>query len=199
MGSINLKHTGSGSAIALSSDGTSLLLDGTAIGGSPDLFAENYVSGTKPSATGTNAFAIGRESTATNTYAFGIGRNAHATGQYSIALGESAASGSYSLAMQIGQYQTSYGASGSYSIAIGIYNKATATEAIAIGRQSTASHNYSIALGKDITSTAASQISIGGSTQDVRISEVYTLPKVDGTAGQVLSTDGNGNVSWVTP
>ena len=33
MGSINIKHTGSGSDIALSSDGTSLLLDGTAIGG----------------------------------------------------------------------------------------------------------------------------------------------------------------------
>lgn len=33
MGSINLKHTGSGSDIALSSDGTSLLLNGTAIGG----------------------------------------------------------------------------------------------------------------------------------------------------------------------
>jgi hypothetical protein len=33
MGAINVKHTGSGAAIALSSDGTSLLLDGTAIGG----------------------------------------------------------------------------------------------------------------------------------------------------------------------
>ena len=33
MGSINLKHTGSGSDIALSSDGTSLLLNGTAVGG----------------------------------------------------------------------------------------------------------------------------------------------------------------------
>ena len=33
MGSINLKHTGSGSAIALSSDGTNLLLNGTAVGG----------------------------------------------------------------------------------------------------------------------------------------------------------------------
>jgi len=33
MGAINIKHTGSGSDIALSSDGTSLLLDGTAIGG----------------------------------------------------------------------------------------------------------------------------------------------------------------------
>ena len=33
MGSINLKHTGSGSDIALSSDGTSLLLNGEAVGG----------------------------------------------------------------------------------------------------------------------------------------------------------------------
>ena len=33
MGAINVKHTGSGADIALSSDGTSLLLDGTAIGG----------------------------------------------------------------------------------------------------------------------------------------------------------------------
>jgi len=33
MGSINLKHTGAGGAITLSSDGTSLLLDGSAVGG----------------------------------------------------------------------------------------------------------------------------------------------------------------------
>ena len=28
---------------------------------------------------------------------------------------------------------------------------------------------------------------------------VYTLPQTDGSAGQVLKTDGNGNLSWVTP
>ena len=33
MGAVNLDNTGSGSAITLSSDGTSLLLDGTAVGG----------------------------------------------------------------------------------------------------------------------------------------------------------------------
>ena len=27
----------------------------------------------------------------------------------------------------------------------------------------------------------------------------YTLPQTDGSAGQVLRTDGNGNLSWVTP
>ena len=28
---------------------------------------------------------------------------------------------------------------------------------------------------------------------------VYTLPQTDGSAGQVLKTDGSGNLSWVTP
>ena len=29
--------------------------------------------------------------------------------------------------------------------------------------------------------------------------QVFTLPTSDGSAGQVLKTDGNGNLSWVTP
>ena len=33
----------------------------------------------------------------------------------------------------------------------------------------------------------------------VSINSNYTLPNVDGTAGQVLTTDGNGNLSWETP
>jgi hypothetical protein len=32
----------------------------------------------------------------------------------------------------------------------------------------------------------------------LRINNVYTLPKVDGTAGQVLTTNGSGAVSWAT-
>ena len=62
MGAINVKHTGSGADIALSSDGTSLLLDGTAIGGgggNPALYADNAVAATTPTASGNNAVAIG--------------------------------------------------------------------------------------------------------------------------------------------
>ena len=55
MGSINLKHTGSGSAIALSSDGTSLLLDGTAIGGGS---ANAVATTTVPVSGQTNNFTI---------------------------------------------------------------------------------------------------------------------------------------------
>jgi hypothetical protein len=33
----------------------------------------------------------------------------------------------------------------------------------------------------------------------VRIYDAYSLPKTDGTAGQVLTTDGSGQASWATP
>ena len=58
MGSINLKHTGSGSDIALSSDGTSLLLNGTAVGGGS---ANAIATTTVPVAgqTNTGTLAIG--------------------------------------------------------------------------------------------------------------------------------------------
>ena len=203
MGSINLKHTGSGSAIALSSDGTSLLLNGTAIGGggggsTPDLYDESYDgTSTKPSASGTNSVAIMQEATTSGIYSLAAGWRAKADGLRSTALGYSLASGSNSLAINVDN--NTIGATGSNSVAICRDTRATATNAIAFGQYNTASHSNSHTFGYDIQSTASNQVSIGGSTQDVRISEVYTLPKVDGTAGQVLSTDGNGNVSWVTP
>jgi hypothetical protein len=58
MGSVNLDNTGSGSAITLSSDGTSLLLDGTAVGGGS---ANAVATTTVPVAgqTNTGTLAIG--------------------------------------------------------------------------------------------------------------------------------------------
>lgn len=272
MGSINLKHTGSGSAIALSSDGTSLLLDGTAIGGggggSPDLFAENYNgTSTKPSATGTNAIAIGVQATASGTesmslhsssiasglraIAFGygayatttasislgysaytaggndvaLGRGAKSTASYGVGIGNSLASGASSFAAVIDNNTTSYGAISPYGIAIGYQAKAGASDrsiaigsnteadyrSVAIGYNAGGTGSYGISLGANsgvgiyassaaigynVQSTASNQVSIGGTTQDVRISEVYTLPKVDGSANEVLTTDGSGAVSW---
>ena len=94
MGKIELDHTGSGSGITLSSDGTNLLLGGTAIGGGgggdPDLFDENYDgSTTAPNATGTNAFAIGVQSTSSATNSVAIGTGAYVTHQGGIGLGYS--------------------------------------------------------------------------------------------------------------
>ncbi len=49
MGKIEIDHTGSGSGITLSSDGTSLLLGGTAIGGGGSTPSSSALSGTTPS------------------------------------------------------------------------------------------------------------------------------------------------------
>ena len=69
---------------------------------------------------------------------------------------------------------------------------------MALGNSSTASHSKSVSIGDSVSSTAANQVNIGGSTQTVRISESYTLPTADGTANQVLTTDGSGAVTFAT-
>jgi hypothetical protein len=121
MGKIELDHTGAGSGITLSSDGTDLLLDGTAIGGGGaalELYAENPSSPTAPSATGTNAVAIGSNTTATNIGTTAIGQGADATADFAMAVGtSSSAAGANSLA--IGRGAT---ANGSLSTAIGTSN-----------------------------------------------------------------------------
>tara|TARA_R110001592_G_scaffold273237_3_gene540102 strand:- start:1076 stop:2242 length:1167 start_codon:yes stop_codon:yes gene_type:complete len=115
MGSVNLDNTGSGSAVTLSSDGTSLLLDGTAVGGSPDLYAENPSSPTAPSATGNNSVAIGSGAVASGASSVSIGQGADATADQALAFGlNSQATAVKSLAF--------FGDAGStYSTAIG-YN-----------------------------------------------------------------------------
>jgi trimeric autotransporter adhesin len=129
MGKIELDHTGAGSGITLSSDGTDLLLNGTAVGGGGtalELYAENPSSPTAPSATGTNAVAIGNGSTATNTDAFAIGRLTDATGSGSVAIGYSVdATGLRSLAIGAGTDATS-----SYASAIGTNSGNTGSQAV---------------------------------------------------------------------
>jgi hypothetical protein len=171
MGAINVKHTGSGADIALSSDGTSLLLDGTAIGGGgADLYAANESSPqAQPSATGTNAVAIGDDAVASGEHSFAamldseasgtqsiaIGRNALSSGSLataigyaatsagsqSVALGQAYASGTDSFAAAIDNNTSSYGATGNNSIAGGYLNKATGSDSIAWGGDSNVTAN----------------------------------------------------------
>jgi hypothetical protein len=83
-----------------------------------ELYAENPSSPTAPSATGTNAVAIGSNTTATNIGATAIGQGADATADFAIAVGiASSAAGANSLA--IGRGAT---ANGSLSTAIGASN-----------------------------------------------------------------------------
>ena len=153
MGSINLKHTGSGSAITLSSDGTSLLLDGTAIGGGgggADLYAANESNpSAQPSATGINSIAIGDGAISSNTQSF--------------ALGKSRASGNLSFAAAIANNSTSKGATGNQCVAIGYgaYSPGGNSVAVALlSNTGTGSNNLAMMRGS-ITGGKSNSISIG--------------------------------------
>ena len=153
MGSVNLDNTGSGSAITLSSDGTDLLLNGTAIGGGgggADLYDANESSPTaQPSATGTNAIAIGDSAVSSNTKSF--------------ALGKSRASGNLSFAAAIQNNSTSKGATGSQCIAMGYgaYSPGGNSVAIAINSNSgTGSNNLAMMRGS-ITGGKSNSLAIG--------------------------------------
>lgn len=150
MGKIELDHTGSGSGITLSSDGTDLLLDGTAIGGGggggADLYAANESSPTaQPSATGTNAIAIGDSAVSTGTDSF--------------ALGKARATGARSFAVHTGT-NIANGATTSDCIAIGEFAKATNSMAVAIGRSASATNSQSLSLGFVATATGTQSTAI---------------------------------------
>ena len=90
MGSVNIDNTGSGADVTLSSDGTDLLLDGTAVGGALELYAENPSSPTAPSATGTNAVAIGSGATASGTSSIALATFSETTGNFAVSIGAGA-------------------------------------------------------------------------------------------------------------
>ena len=135
MGSVNLDNTGSGADVTLSSDGTNLLLDGTAIGGGgsdPDLYRDNASSATTPVASGTNAVAMGDTAVASGDNAFALGNDTDATGLNSLALGKGAQAVS------------------TRCIAIGLNASASADRAISIGNNGnvvTATYGTSIGSG----------------------------------------------------
>jgi hypothetical protein len=229
MGKIELDHTGSGSGITLSSDGTSLLLDGTAIGGGgggADLYAANPSSATDPVATGNNSVAIGSgavsgssasddnavaistsatvsgsdgiaigKNTSAGQYGTAIGRlsvasaygstalgantdataneavaigwTAQSTGVAAVALGNSYASGTDSFAAVIDNNTSSYGATGTSSIAIGSLVKSTGTRSTAIGREAVATTTGSLAIGYQNEASSFHSVAIGRNAKSV--------------------------------
>ena len=119
---------------------------------------------------------------ATGDKSVAIGDGARAVGNQSMALGDSYASGGDSFAAVIDNNTSSYGATGANSIALGQLSKATAIN--------------SVAIGDGAVSTTANLIALGGTTDTVQISGTYTLSATDGTANQVLTTDGAGAVTF---
>jgi len=159
-----------------------------------ELISENPDgTATAPSATGDNSIAMGDGATAVGDNSFTFGDGASAAGAHSIAIGHGAQGGAFAYGIAIGNSSQAY----NKSTAIGYDNITNGASSLAIGSENrTLTYENAVALGNGVTSTATNQVSIGANTQDVRISEVYTLPKVDGTADQVLKTDGSGAVTW---
>lgn len=121
MGKVEIDHTGSGSGITLSSDGTSLLLDGTAIGGGgggdPDLYRDNAVNATTPTAAGDNGIAIGSNAVNTTTHGSKNG----------LAVGTNAVADYWATALGAGTDAT-----GNSSLAVGYNSQATGSKSTAI-------------------------------------------------------------------
>ena len=115
-----------------------------------ELFAENPSSPTAPSATGTNAVAIGSGATA--------------SGLNSIALADSTASNTNAVALGNTALSSGFG-----SVALGFSSNAQASYAISIGRTSNATGSYTSAIGLNsgangsIATTGAAAMALGGS------------------------------------
>jgi hypothetical protein len=137
-----------------------------------DLYAENSSSPTAPSATGTNAVAIGNAAKATNTNA--------------IALGVSNASGVNSFATAVANTSTAYGAKSDNAVAIGVNARAISSGAIAIGSYFTyASGIQSIALGRGSAAYGGQSVALGGGTATASYSHAY------GKSAQTTSVEGH--------
>jgi len=169
MGKIEINHTGSGSGITLSSDGTDLLLDGSAIGGGggADLYAAETTSSTNPTAEGLRSIAIGSaanadgydfahsniaigvNSDALSVMSVALGYNAQAGGQGGMSLGRNSKTTSGTQAVALTQ---SY-ASGMNSFAAAIANNtstygASGANSIAMGQYAKSTGNNNVAIGK---------------------------------------------------
>lgn len=115
-----------------------------------ELYAENPSSPTAPSATGTNAVAIGNSPVSAGTD--------------TVALGRAYASGTSSFAAIINRNISSYGATGSLSISMGDDSKASGTNSVAIGIDALAQGQWSVALGRLADAPSSQSTAIGFAT-----------------------------------
>ncbi|WP_299440124.1 tail fiber domain-containing protein [uncultured Aquimarina sp.] len=162
--------------------------------------------GESAQASGTNSFAMGRNANATGNEAFAFGTNAGGFGDFSRGLGVTArAHGNYATAIgrqviansmaeiQLGQYSTFVsGSPDTWVPTDRLFVIGNGQEDINLALSSDA-----LVMLKNGNTTLNGMLTIDGDNQGAGTS--FTLPAQDGTALQIMQTDGAGNVSWVTP
>ncbi len=145
--------------------------------------------GVSSSATNTESYAVGYENEASGEHAFAFGRRSTATGEKSFAAGVNVdAIGDRSSAFGFRTKATSYG-----ETTMGIY--ATEGTPINASAYNALDRLFVIGNGTDISNRSDALSILKNGT--ITINEAFTLPNTDGTANQVLATDGAGTVSWV--
>lgn len=147
---------------------------------------------------GINSIAMSENSLASGSFSIALGGSTEATGNSSTAIGNSTeASGGNSTALGAYTKALSYG-----QTTIGLFSESTVPN-------STTSYNatdrlFVIGNGTNISNRDNALIMLkDGNTQlngqltlDDNNGNGYTLPNVDGTANQILKTNGSGNLSW---
>lgn len=109
--------------------------------------SDSVAIGRSAAATAINAYAIGTLTDALQAESLAIGYSAQSNGQFAAAISRSYASGADSFAAAIATNQSSYGASGANSIAMGYQAKAGFIYSIAIGAANDAGAGRSLAIG----------------------------------------------------
>ncbi|MEM6699801.1 MAG: hypothetical protein AAF599_15470, partial [Bacteroidota bacterium] len=170
--------------------------------------SESVAMGRESTASGLGAVALGWQNTASGDYAQVTGFKTKATGNNATAMGSrTTASGKYALAsgdfsIASGDYASSFGrynyASSYGEVALGIYNEINVPydtfgydardQLLVIGNgQSNVNRSNALVLYK------SGNMELNGA---LTIDDAYTFPTTDGTTNQVLTTDGNGTLSW---
>ncbi|MGJ8683710.1 MAG: tail fiber domain-containing protein [Nonlabens sp.] len=151
---------------------------------------------------GIGASAIGQGNSAAGDFAVALGSSNNVNGRGSFASGESNnASASYSVAMGNNNDASGFGA-----MALGTYNTAASYFETTLGSfttnytpASTVSYNSNdrlLSLGNGISETNRSNALTIYKNGLMNINDEYNMPLTDGTSGQVMTTDGAGNVSF---
>ncbi|RAR50931.1 hypothetical protein [Flavobacterium lacus] len=177
----------------------------------------SVATGDSSIASGQNAVAMGRSASATaaDSAAFG---SASATGQYATAFNNSIANGQNTIAMVESTANGDSSVSTGFSTANGAYSFSGGfgTTAQSIGETTLGVFNRLYTMSPSGSTTLDGNdhlFNLGNGTSAIathnaltvfkdgrlNINEAYTLPNTDGTANQVLQTNGTGTLSWQTP
>ncbi len=138
----------------------------------------------QPSATGTNAVAIGDSAVASGNDSVAIGELSRATAQNSFAIGTN---------------NIAFGATGTNSVAVGDRATTTAHQSVALGYNSRADQSQSVAIGRQANTSTYGEIALGGEYYhgvSVRVLNAYNMPTIDGNSGTVLTTNGSGTTTF---